>query len=114
MDIDANGNLLIQEDPGGNPHRARIVAYRIADGARGVLAEFDPLAVHPRGAEVPHPGRGVQRHHRRKGDPRLWLVHLRRAGPHAERQPGPFAAEEVEEGQLLAMKVEDFGDIYDD
>jgi len=42
MDIDEHGHLLIQEDPGSNDHLARIVAYRIEDGARGVVAEFDP------------------------------------------------------------------------
>ena len=42
IDIDEHGHLLIQEDPGVNAHLARIVAYRIEDGARGVVAEFDP------------------------------------------------------------------------
>ena len=42
MTIDTEGNLLIQEDPGGNDHIARIVAYRIKDGALGVVAQFDP------------------------------------------------------------------------
>ncbi len=42
MTIDNQGNLLLQEDPGGNAHLARIVAYRIADGALGVVAQFDP------------------------------------------------------------------------
>ena len=42
MAIDTEGNLLIEEDPGGNDHIARIVAYRIEDGALGVVAEFDP------------------------------------------------------------------------
>jgi hypothetical protein len=42
MTIDAHGNVLIQEDPGGNAHVARIVAYRISDGALGVVARFDP------------------------------------------------------------------------
>jgi hypothetical protein len=40
--IDAHGNLLLQEDPGSNVHVARIVAYRIADGATGMVAQFDP------------------------------------------------------------------------
>ena len=39
--IDNNGHLLIQEDSGNNVSRGRIVAYRIADGARAVLAQFD-------------------------------------------------------------------------
>jgi Bacterial protein of unknown function (DUF839) len=42
MTIDTHGNVLIQEDPGENAHIARIVAYRIADGALGVVACFDP------------------------------------------------------------------------
>lgn len=40
--IDREGNLLIQEDPGGSPHLARIVAYKIPTGRLGVLATFDP------------------------------------------------------------------------
>ena len=42
MAIDTHGNLLIQEDPGNVNHLARIVAYRISDGALGVVARFDP------------------------------------------------------------------------
>jgi hypothetical protein len=42
MGIDEHGHLMIQEDPGVNSHLARIVAYRIKDGARGVVAQFDP------------------------------------------------------------------------
>ncbi len=40
--IDTKGNLLIQEDPGGNPHLARIIAVDLNSGARAVLAQFDP------------------------------------------------------------------------
>lgn len=40
IDVDAKGNILIQEDPGNNPHISRIVAYRIADGKIGTLARF--------------------------------------------------------------------------
>ena len=41
MAIDTHGNLLIQEDPGNNAHRARLMAYRIADGALAPVAQFD-------------------------------------------------------------------------
>jgi hypothetical protein len=41
LTIDRRGHILIQEDPGGNDHVARIVAYRIKDGALATLAEFD-------------------------------------------------------------------------
>ena len=52
--IDGRGNLLIQEDPGNNVSLARIVAYRIEDGARGVLARFDPAKFGWRGARLPN------------------------------------------------------------
>ena len=41
MTIDRRGNVLIQEDPNAKAHLARIIAYRIADGALGVVAEFE-------------------------------------------------------------------------
>lgn len=40
IDVDAAGNVLIQEDPGNSDHIARVVAYRIADGRIGVVAKF--------------------------------------------------------------------------
>lgn len=47
VDVDG-GHLLIQEDPGNNPRGlARIVAYRIADGATAVVARFDPALFDP-------------------------------------------------------------------
>lgn len=42
MTIDTHGNLLIQEDPGSSASFARIVAYRLSDGALGEVAMFDP------------------------------------------------------------------------
>jgi hypothetical protein len=47
LDIDSRGNLLIQEDPGGNVALARIVAYDIDTGDRGVVAQFDPALFKP-------------------------------------------------------------------
>lgn len=38
--VDPAGNVLIQEDPGNNALVARIVSYRIKDGAVGVVAKF--------------------------------------------------------------------------
>jgi secreted PhoX family phosphatase len=38
--VDSLGNILIQEDPGNNAHLARIVAYRIKDGAIATIAQF--------------------------------------------------------------------------
>jgi hypothetical protein len=47
MDIDALGNILIQEDPGAADVVAEITAYRISDGASGVVAKFDPARFDP-------------------------------------------------------------------
>lgn len=38
--VDGLGNILIQEDPGNNAHLARIVSYRIKDGAIATIAQF--------------------------------------------------------------------------
>lgn len=42
MDIDHDGHLLIQEDPGGNAHLARVLAYDTGSGSIATLAQFDP------------------------------------------------------------------------
>lgn len=42
MTISRDGHLLIQEDPGGNDHVARVLSFRLRDRARGVVATFDP------------------------------------------------------------------------
>jgi hypothetical protein len=47
VDIDNKGNILIQEDPGNNPHVSRIFAYRISDGKLATLATFDPALFTP-------------------------------------------------------------------
>jgi hypothetical protein len=49
--IDLKGNILIQEDPGGNDAIARIVSYRISDGALGVVAKFKDQYFKKGGAE---------------------------------------------------------------
>ena len=98
MTIDGEGNLLIQEDPGNNVSLARIVAYRIADGARGVLARFDPALFGWRGAQAGERQprarrrsadvrRGVLGDHRRTRCRRPALVPLRRAGAPAQPRP---------------------------
>mgnify|MGYP000623791023 CR=1 FL=1 len=40
LEVDAYGNILIQEDPGNHPIRTRIFAYRISDGKIATLAQF--------------------------------------------------------------------------
>lgn len=51
IDVDAKGNILIQEDPGNNDHISRIVAYRISDGKLGVVAKFKDAYFSPKGAQ---------------------------------------------------------------
>jgi hypothetical protein len=116
--IDRRGNLLIQEDPGNNVGLARIVAYRIADGARGVLAQFDPALFGWRGGRLPNgnpvlePGQltfdeessGIIDAHDVIG-PRWFLfdAQVHRNLPDREL----FQA-----GQLLALHVDKWNDVY--
>jgi hypothetical protein len=107
MDIDRKGNLLIQEDPGNNAHVARIVAYDTQTGARGVLATFDPEKF-------------------AAGSPGLITIDEESSGIIDAKDvigPGWFVFDaqvhkaidpvNVEMGQLLVMKVDDFKDVYD-
>jgi hypothetical protein len=119
MAIDGLGNLLIQEDPGNNVGLARIVAYRLSDGARGVLAAFDAELFGWTGKKLPNgnpvldPGQltfdeessGIIDAHDVVG-PRWFLfdaqIHRADADP-----------ELVQGGQLLAMHVDKWRDVYD-
>ncbi len=119
MAIDGEGNLLIQEDPGNNVALGRIVAYRIADGAHGVLARFDPALFGWKGNRLPNgnpvlePGQltfdeessGIIDAHAVIG-PRWFLfdAQIHRA----ETDP-----ELVQGGQLLALHVDAWKDVYD-
>lgn len=49
--VDLAGNILIQEDPGGNDAVSRLVAYRISDGKVGVVAKFVDKYFKPGGSE---------------------------------------------------------------
>jgi len=51
IEVDGFGNVLIQEDPGGNDHVARMVAYRIADGKIAVVTKFKDEYFAPRAAK---------------------------------------------------------------
>ena len=54
MTMDSHGNLLLQEDPGANAQLARIIAYDVNTGDRGILAEFDEAKFRTGGARLPH------------------------------------------------------------
>jgi secreted PhoX family phosphatase len=106
--LDRHGNLLIQEDAGNSAHVSRIVAYDTRSGARGVVATFDPEQFAPQGSRfitVNEESSGIvdARHAIGEG----WflftaMVHAPAADP-----------DHVELGQLLAMKVDDFDEVYD-
>jgi hypothetical protein len=120
MVIDRAGNLLLQEDPGGNDHVARVLAYRLADGVRGVVATFDPAlfgVTNPAG--VGSDARAVLTTDEESSgivelEDGSFLfdaqVHTRKGLP-AGSGPGTFE-EYVERGQLLRMQIGDFGQVY--
>jgi hypothetical protein len=107
MTIDRRGNLLIQEDPGNNAQLARIIAYDVDTGDRGVLAEFDPGRFRSGAAGFlteDEESSGIIDARKAIG-PGWFLfdaqVHLANPNP-----------EYVEHGQLLAMHVREFSDVY--
>lgn len=102
--VDRWGNLLIQEDPGNNPHVARIVAVDTRNPARrAVLAQFDPAQFSGAAAitadeessgiiEVP-------------GAPGSYAFD-------AQVHKGLADPELVEMGQLLTMQVKSWNQVY--
>jgi hypothetical protein len=108
MDIDRHGNLLLQEDAGNNAHVGRIVAYDTRSGARGVVAEFDHdlfAAGSPNLITIDEETSGIIDASDLIGSG--WFlfdaqIHKASANP-----------ENVELGQLLAMKVANFRRVYD-
>ena len=112
MDIDRHGNLLIQEDPGNNVSLARIVAYDIDTGRRGVVAQFDPSLFAPKttgGTDatitIDEESSGIVDAQDVLG--RGWFVFD--AQIH-KAHPDPAL---VELGQVLAMEVKSFNRVYD-
>jgi hypothetical protein len=105
LGIDRRGNLMIQEDPGNSRERARIVAYQVHTGRLAVVAQFDAALF-----SFPNPvltineetsgiisardviGRG------------WWLFDAQVHRP--TTQAG------VAEGQLLAMRIKHWKDVY--
>ena len=118
MAIDGEGNLLIQEDPGNNVSLARIVAYRIADGERAVLARFDPELFGWRGAKLPNGNPVLERGQLTFDEESSGIIDAHAVvGPrwflfdvqvHAA-DPDP---ELVQGGQLLALHVDSWRHVY--
>jgi hypothetical protein len=119
--IDGRGNLLVQEDPGNNVHVARIVAYRLADGAIGTVAQFDParfgrdagLASSPSFFTFDEESSGIIPTTYQFGQGTFLFdaqVHTAKGLPAGT---GPATAQEyVENGQLLLLKVSDWSAVY--
>jgi hypothetical protein len=105
--IDSKGNLLIQEDPGNNAQLARIVAYDVDTGSRGVVAAFDPAVFRTGGSKFltqDEESSGIIDAREVLGSGWfLFDVQVHKASP----DPA-----EVEFGQLLALHVSKFADVY--
>ena len=107
LGFDRQGHLLIQEDPGNNPHLARIVAYEVKSGRLAVLARFDPALFTP-GA----PG-FITQDEESSGiidassflGPRTFLfdAQVHRAHPEPDK---------VEMGQLLTLHVDSWDEVF--
>ncbi|HEX7059716.1 MAG TPA: alkaline phosphatase PhoX [Solirubrobacterales bacterium] len=107
MALDTKGNLLIQEDPGGSAQLARILAYNVKTGERGVVAEFDPAIFRAGGSGFlteDEESSGIIDARRALG--KGWFLfdaQVHKAFPNAAK---------VEYGQLLALHVKKFRDVY--
>jgi hypothetical protein len=121
MAIDTHGNLLIQEDPGNVNHLARIVAYRISDGALGVVARFDESLFGP-GATADPDRLTIDEESSGIVDTEALLgagtflfdaqVHTAKGLPAGT---GPGTVQElVERGQYLRLTVDDWSSVYGD
>jgi Alkaline phosphatase PhoX len=105
--IDRHGNLLIQEDPGGNPHVARIVAYSVDTGDRGIVAKFNPDQFRSGGLSF------ITEDEETSGI----IDAFKALGPgwflfDAQVHKAVADPAKVEMGQLMAMHVPKFKDIY--
>jgi Bacterial protein of unknown function (DUF839) len=103
--IDGDGNLLIQEDPGNNALAARIVAYNIKTGQRGVVAQFDPALFRgPNAITQDEESSGIEFTGGFFGR-NSWIFN-------AQVHKSSGDAETVEPGQLLTMSVNDWSAVY--
>ena len=121
MTIDQHGNILIQEDPGNVNHLARIVAYRISDGALGVIGKFDAnlfgtgATADPTKLTIDEESSGIIDTEDFLGAGTFVFdaqVHTAKGLPAGT---GPGTVQEfVERGQLLTVKVTDWDAVYGD
>jgi hypothetical protein len=106
LGIDRRGNLLIQEDNGNSRERGRIIAYQIHTGELGVVAQFDAKLF-----SFPNPVMTLNEETSGIIDARgvlgrgWWLFDAQVHRPVADPA-------RVTEGQLLAMRIERWDDVY--
>jgi hypothetical protein len=106
LGMDRRGNLLIQEDNGNNRDRGRIVAYQVHTGELGVVAQFDARLF-----SLPNPVLTVNEETSGIIDARevlgrgWWLFDAQVHRPVADPA-------RVTEGQLLAMRIKRWDDVY--
>ncbi len=119
MAIDTRGNLLIQEDPGNVNHLARIVAYRISDGALGVVARFDAslfstgATADPNRLTIDEESSGIIDTEEFLGEGTFIFDAQVHTAKNLPAGTGPGTVQEyVENGQLLTLKVDDWSRIY--
>ncbi|WP_162942255.1 acyltransferase family protein [Desertimonas flava] len=114
MTIDRHGNLLMQEDPNDRDHVARVIAYRLEDGALGVVAEFDPRLFGPGASDDPdrlttdEESSGIIDTESLLG-PGTFLLN---AQAHTAKALGSHGSELVQHGQLLTLRIDDFTAVY--
>jgi Bacterial protein of unknown function (DUF839) len=111
VDMDRKGHLLIQEDPGNNPHVAQIWAYDVDNGNMGSVARFDPARFEPGGSKFmtqDEESSGIIDASRVMG--KGWF--LLDAQVHTSAGLDNPAAQ-VEHGQLMAMKVTKWKKVFD-
>jgi hypothetical protein len=107
--IDSSGHLLIQEDPGGNTHIARILAYDLDSGQIATLARFDPARFATGGPGFiteDEESSGIIEVRKQLGK----NTYLFDAQVHTASTTDPVA--KVEKGQLLVMEVDSWRDVF--
>lgn len=121
MTIDKKGNLLLQEDPGNNVHVSRIVAYRIEDGALGVVARFDParfsrdaaIANTPEFLTQDEESSGIIPTREQFGSNTFLFDAQVHTPKNLPAGTGPGTVEEyVENGQMMLLRVRHWRDVY--
>jgi hypothetical protein len=99
---------MIQEDPGGNPHLTRIVAYDVKSGERGVVAQLDPARFATGGVNfitTDEESSGIIDASRFLGKGTfLFDAQVHKAHPDADK---------AEMGQLLTLRVQDWDRVFD-